>query len=223
MEIRYNKTGAERKALVMAVSEILGCEIKYKGAPSFAYEVDYFTISKDGTLSFDDMADSEEVEKLIDGLADRGFKCEETEAPDSLVIHMPRDYFTDDALLNLMKILQSKGELIKKAMGADNLPVKITAENVSFPWFTGFPAPENVSAYSRFIGALCAMAKNQQRVTAKAKETGNGKYAFRCFLLRLGFIGDEYKAVRKTLLENLSGSSSYAEAKSINKAVDEDE
>ena len=35
------------------------------------------------------------------------------------------------------------------------------------------------------------------------------EYAFRCFLLRLGFIGDEYKAVRKILLANLSGSSAF--------------
>lgn len=37
----------------------------------------------------------------------------------------------------------------------------------------------------------------------------NEKYAFRCFLLRLGFIGDEYKADRKVLLKNLSGSSAF--------------
>ena len=34
-------------------------------------------------------------------------------------------------------------------------------------------------------------------------------YAFRCFLLRLGFIGSEYKAERKILLKNLSGSSAF--------------
>ena len=37
------------------------------------------------------------------------------------------------------------------------------------------------------------MAKNQKRITAKPKQNENEKYAFRCFLLRLGFIGDEYK------------------------------
>ncbi len=213
MEIRYNKTGSERKALVMAVSEILGYEIKYKGAPSFAYEVNYFTISKDGTISFDDMADSKEVEKLLNGLAERGFICEEPNAPDNLIIHIPRDYFTDTALNNLRRIVESKENLIKKAIGADVLPIEVTDENVSFPWFTGYPTAEKISAYSRFIGALCAMAKNQQRITAKIKETDNDKYAFRCFLLRLGFIGDEYKAVRKTLLENLSGNSAFRNSK----------
>jgi hypothetical protein len=57
--------------------------------------------------------------------------------------------------------------------------------------------------------ALCDMARSQKRVTAKEKETGNDKYAFRCFLLRLGFVGDEYKSARKILLKNLSGNSAF--------------
>jgi hypothetical protein len=53
------------------------------------------------------------------------------------------------------------------------------------------------------------MSKNATRVTATEKAVDNEKYAFRCFLLRLGFIGSEYKAERKLLLKNLSGSSAY--------------
>ena len=53
------------------------------------------------------------------------------------------------------------------------------------------------------------MAKNQKRINAKEKELDNEKYAFRCFLLRLGFIGDAYKAERKILLRNLTGSSAF--------------
>ena len=44
-------------------------------------------------------------------------------------------------------------------------------------------------------------------MTEKAVE--NEKYAFRCFLLRLGFIGAEYKTERKILLKNLTGSSTF--------------
>jgi hypothetical protein len=60
-----------------------------------------------------------------------------------------------------------------------------------------------------FITALCEMAKNQKRVTATDKAPANEKYAFRCFLLRLGFIGDEYKAARKILLRNLTGNTAF--------------
>ena len=53
------------------------------------------------------------------------------------------------------------------------------------------------------------MSKNQKRVNATEKEVENEKYAFRCFLLRLGFIGEVYKKERKILLRNLNGSSAF--------------
>ena len=53
------------------------------------------------------------------------------------------------------------------------------------------------------------MAKNAKRITAKEKEVPNDKYAFRCFLLRLGFIGSEFKETRKRLLQRLEGNSVF--------------
>jgi len=53
------------------------------------------------------------------------------------------------------------------------------------------------------------MAKTQQRVNATEKQVENEKYAFRCFLIRLGFVGSEFKAERKILLKNLSGNSAF--------------
>ena len=46
-------------------------------------------------------------------------------------------------------------------------------------------------------------------MTATEKEVESEKYAFRGFLLRLGFIGAESKAQRKLLLKNLSGSAAF--------------
>lgn len=40
-------------------------------------------------------------------------------------------------------------------------------------------------------------------------EESNEKYAFRCFLLRLGFIGPKFKDQRKVLLRNLTGSAAF--------------
>jgi len=53
------------------------------------------------------------------------------------------------------------------------------------------------------------MAKKQQRVLAVERDVDSEKYAFRCFLLRLGFIGEEYAVSRKILLKNLSGNGSH--------------
>lgn len=207
MEIKFNVTGERRKALVMAAGQILDLEPVYKGAPTFAYAVGGFIIGKDGTLTFDNLAsDPEQVEKLLDGLAQRGFHFE-TEG--RLVIEFPRDGFSENALANLEKLIASKAALIKKAIGTDNLTIEQTETALRFPWFRFGASPEEVNAYSRFIGALCTAAKKQKRVTATEKQVGNEKYAFRCFLLRLGFIGGEYKTARKVLLAGLSGNSAF--------------
>lgn len=131
------------------------------------------------------------------------------EAGDSLILSYPRKDISDAALENLRLLVASKESLIKKALDVDTLPIEVTDEMVSFPWFAGFPQPEEISAYAHFTGKLIGMVKTQKRVTAKEKDTDNEKYAFRCFLLRLGFIGDEYKAARKILLRNLSGSGAF--------------
>lgn len=110
---------------------------------------------------------------------------------------------------NLTNLLAAKGGLIRKALGIADLPIEVTEDAVSFPWFPELPEPEAVKAYTHFIAALGKMSKDLKRVSATEKPVDNEKYAFRCFLLRLGFIGNEYKAERKILLKNLSGNSSW--------------
>ena len=75
----FNVTGARRKELVTRISEAMECPAKYQGAPSFAYMVDYITIDRNGTVSFDDRADSEEIEHLFDYLDEHGFGAERKE------------------------------------------------------------------------------------------------------------------------------------------------
>jgi len=126
-----------------------------------------------------------------------------------LVIEMPRSSFTDAALDNLKRLVESKVSLIKKALVAETLELEITDDKVRFPWFEDGTDADATKAYTHFVSSLCEMASAQKRVTAKEKDTDNDKYAFRCFLLRLGFIGSEYKEERKILLKNLSGSSAF--------------
>ena len=113
------------------------------------------------------------------------------------------------AVGNLTNLLTAKERLIKKALGIDDLGIEVTEDTVSFPWFTEMPDSETVKAYTHFITALGKMSRDLKRISATEKEVTNEKYAFRCFLLRLGFIGNEYKAERTILLKNLSGNSSW--------------
>lgn len=209
MELKYNVTGAKRKELVMSVCEFVGEPLNYKGAPTFAYEVGRFHIDKNGTLSYPVELDTELAKKVMAGLSERGFDFEESETPDQLTIEMSLEGFTEEGITNLEKLIASKATLIKKAIGAEALPIGRTETTLKFPWFKFPTESDEVAAYSRFIGALCAAAKDQKRVTAREKYVENEKFAFRVFLIRLGFVGDDYKAARKILLCNLNGNSAF--------------
>ena len=211
MRIEFHVTGSDRKALVTAMAEILGVKAKYMGMPSMNYEVDYFTVTKDGTVEFDDRADNEKIEQLLEGLADKGFVAAPTEMAETWLEKRAEELTEEPSVEPQGETvgLTAKGSLIKKALGIPATPIEIGEDRISFPWFEDGLDADEVKAYSHFIAALCEMSKNQKRISATEKTVDNEKYAFRCFLLRLGFIGNEYKTERKILLRNLSGSSAF--------------
>lgn len=218
MRAKFNVTGTARKELVGAIAQLLEDKAVYQGMPTVAYKVEGFTITKDGSLEWEDV-NASAAEQLIEHLVELGYEAEfetidettnemEPDEATGIEISMPRDKFTEAAIENLNNLVKGKGTLIKKAFLVDELPIEIHEEKISFPWFR-IVSPEHTKAYTTFIQAISEMAINQKRISAKEKEIINAKYEFRCFLLRLGFIGDEYKQVRKILLFNLTGSSAF--------------
>lgn len=163
------------------------------------------TVDKDGTLHCED---GTEISELLEKLHKRGFIAETEKADNRLTISIPKETLDKQTLTNLGRILENKGTIIKHALQTDSLEYTVTESEVQFPWFT-LEQPEDADAYSRFLTALIDMAKNQKRINNKPDTSDNEKYAFRCFLLRLGFIGTEFKSVRKVLLRNLTGSSAF--------------
>lgn len=225
MVLHFNVTKDGRKAMVQAIEKEIGGKAKYLGVPSCAYQIGSFTVGKNGELEFGDFDDIDEVAPIIDACVEatgvspaewdnneKGAKeadCEPNKGAESedigLTVSIPLNKV---AVRNLTSLLDAKGNLIRKALGITDLRIEVEEDKVSFPWFEEVE-PDEALAYTKFIAALCEMSVNQKRITAKPKENENEKYAFRCFLLRLGFIGDEYKADRKILLSKLEGSSAF--------------
>jgi len=81
MEIRFNVTGSARKELVGIISQVTGCKQFYKGMPSAAYEVADITISKDGTVSYDERTEENTIKAILEQTATAGFTAELDEAP----------------------------------------------------------------------------------------------------------------------------------------------
>ncbi|MGN8806899.1 MULTISPECIES: virulence protein [unclassified Blautia] len=234
--VSFELAERSRKELVKDISEILGEKAEYMRMPTCAYRVGGYTIAKDGTLTWE--AD-DDAEVLLRALTARGWDyaividtavteetqpevkaepdasaeentCGEAEADTyGFCIELPDEALPDAARVNLDRLIESKGNLLRKALGTDTIVYKITDGKIRFLWFHISSSPEEVTAYTQLITALVEMAKNSKRITAKERTVENEKYAFRCFLLRLGFIGAEYKQTCKTLLKNFEGSSAF--------------
>ena len=214
MNITTNAQGKERKNLVKAIAEFTGQAARYNGAPGFTYTIGNITVERDGSIKADDT----EMNALAAELQSRGFEIEmpktaepdqEEQDGDSWTLTMPREDFTESQIENLEKLIASKAKLIKKALDCADPTVALTEDRVAFPWFKRMLGSGESMAAMNFITAICRMAKNAKRITAKEREVPNDKYAFRCFLLRLGFIGQEYKETRKRLLQRLEGNSAF--------------
>lgn len=204
MEIKYNIEKDKRKALAEKIGELADFDIHYCGVPTCAYEIGFFTLDKGAVLSFPDRENTEIIERVLEGLNEAGYSS----APDTLTVSMPKNMLNEEALFNLRRIIANKEQLFKKAFDAASLEITESEETIDFPWFTVTDA-EATDAYTRFITMLCEFAKNQKRVNNKPDTSDNEKYSLRCFLLRIGMIGDEYKSARRVLLRRLTGSSAF--------------
>lgn len=201
MNIKFDIEKSKRKALAQKIGELTGSEVKYLGVPSCGYQIGEYTLDKEAVLHGDELPDDIRSE-----LQKAGYTAEDE--PVALTISMPRDFFTEQSMNNLFQLIANKEMLLKHALNTESLAVNECEETVEFPWFTVEKEGDG-DAYTKFITMFCEFAKNLQRVVNKPDASDNEKYAFRCFLLRLGMIGADYKAASKVLLRNLTGSSAF--------------
>ena len=213
-EIIFTLESKQRPKLAQEIGNILGTAPHYERVPSCAYDIAGYRLDKKGVLHIPEGAE-ETTKDLILQLRERGFQddAEITEEvpvqQDKLTIVIPRESLTDTALENLQKITANKQTLFQRAFRMDSTEIEITDEKINFTWFPYTVDGDDIAAYTQFISRLCDMARDAKRVSSKPTETDNDKYAFRCFLLRLDFIGKEYKTARRILLRNLTGNSAF--------------
>ena len=66
-----------------------------------------------------------------------------------------------------------------------------------------------LKSYIQLCLALSQMAKTLKSASPRPQQTENPKYAMRTWLLRLGFIGDEFATAREILTKRLAGDASF--------------
>lgn len=222
---------SNRKALAGALSELLHEKPRYCGAPTFAYEFGVGLLARDASLRLVPSLNETAVERLAATLAERGFPCavetvsseietednapgevtqEESALPDDrFTVTIPADRFSPGALARLRNLIASRRRLFCDALNAAELPMLERDDQIAFPWFERTDDEEERAAYTLFIERLAELSNRLKWAASAEKDAPNEKYAMRCFLLRLGFIGAEYKRTRAILLRNLQGSSAF--------------
>ena len=211
MIIEFHFAGENRKKLAWVVAMIIGTTAEYQYMPTCAYKIgECYTVTKSGNLEISDQADREETERLLAELENQGYAVPDTTELEfkGLTVQMPADFFTEHTLGNLRQICENKAALFQAVFQTDCLDIIPSDEKVEFPWFT-VEQDGDADAYCTFISMLCEFAKNQSRINRKPDTSDNPKYTMRCFLIRLGMVGAEFKAARKVILRNLTGNSAF--------------
>lgn len=253
----------DRKQIIKALGEHFGVKAKYMGAPSFAYQLEtedeVYTIDKTGKITAEngqEISYEELISKKDDGqigLAELNINTETspniTTPNTDTEITLPLEGHTGCTLRNLINMIYSKQDLIRKSLEIDEniieddfckhineakaetleefkaavdgfegigyRGIRFDFDNriIGFSFLKGEPSSEKLQAYTEFIVLLNENAKVLKHASPKAKDTDNDKFTFRVFLIRLGMVGDKYKAARKILLANLEGNSAFRNGK----------
>ncbi len=222
MKFRFVLENGKRRTLANALGEAMNAEVRYLGAPTFCFEVGGGLLDKDGVL---DIPEGVDHMVLLDKLAEAGFRpeqeaaiqeeLEQTESTgEEFIIPIPAQDFNARTRDNLDKLLAAKGGLIMAALGVGRLQYSEDHGYLAFDLYDSQPEQKELDACTDLLNALYTTAREQVRVTAKAQaDIDNPKYAMRCFLLKLGFIGPEYKETRSLLLSRLPGNASFKSGK----------
>lgn len=209
--IQFAKQKKGRKQLAALIATHLGAHAEYLGTPSFAYQMGEAMLDRDWLLHLPGATDTA---VLAETAAQAGFPTDTTAEPGELglTLAFPTTGWEDTTKGKVEATLAAKGELIAKALQIPATPMRLDAEagTAEFPWFDQVPDPQVVEATTVLIARIIDHAKAATRISAKPAETGgNDKYAMRCWLLRLGLIGDDTKPVRRTLLKHLDGNAAW--------------
>ena len=229
----FKVTGVERKVVAQIIAKAINQAATYAGPPSFAFEIGSISIDRAGIVSapVDDAIGNILTTLSESGVVTEGiFSIPMQDHTGISLCNLANIISSKEKLLN--KALCRSDEIIPrvtideinsirlekvadfvlaiKDMSTGGLSFDFNNKIINFGFFNSSIDIDNIKAYAALCTALDEQAKKQKYTSFLQKDVDNEKYAFRCFLLRLGFIGDEFKKERKTLMMNMTGNGSYA-------------
>lgn len=201
----------ERKCMAAIIAETTGQQVKYAGVPTYAYEIGGWSIDRDGVLysTAFDTVELPDCKQVLNALNLAGFTTE-----GDLCITLSSEGHTEFTRHTLSALIASKVNLFKKVLSRPasqdwTVSGKIETE-LKFTFLNTTLDFNEVKAFILFSEKLSQrQVKALKYCSAKEKAVENEKYAMGRFLLRLGFIDEEYKLERKILLGKLSTTAAF--------------
>ena len=144
------------------------------------------------------------VLKALEALGRRGF------APDGeLALHFVPKQCNMEMVMNAYTILDARRELVEMALGLREEVQLVVDRDLAFSLpLDAFSIPA-IEACACLLVQVCAMAASTRKARMKPCNMSNPKYQMRSWLLRLGFIGEQFARPRQTLLEHLDGNAAF--------------
>jgi hypothetical protein len=94
------------------------------------------------------------------------------------------------------------------------------AHTIEFRAFNGTLHAGKIKAYIQLCLALSDRAKHIATASPRRPQATNPAYTFRCLLLRLGMIGEEFATARRHLMEHMEGNGAWAHGDPTTRRVD---
>ncbi len=115
---------------------------------------------------------------------------------------------------NLANLYESRGALLQKAVGREFgslADCSLLGEQgvVSLPLFPSSLDENDMRSYVQLSQGIVDFAAKSKGIRQKENDLSNEKFRMRTWLVRIGFVGEEFKYARKLLTENLSGNSAW--------------
>lgn len=240
----FKVTGIERKTVAQIIATAINQTSTYAGPPSFAYEIGNISIDRGGmiTTPFDEVLENVLTALKANGATADGIAtitismAEHTGVSLRNLVNIiySKDLLLQKALGRNQRLLEAVlleninsvrleeiddfKECIKEA---DTGGLKFDFENktISFSFYNASLEIDEVKTYIALSTLLQEQSIKQKYTSFLQKEVDNDKYAMRCWLLRLGMIGAEYKVQRKVLLEKLTGNGSFRTEEALQTAI----
>lgn len=151
-----------------------------------------------------DIDNAEKTLRVMDTLQAAGYIPD-----DEVTIYFKPNVYDFKLISNLCNIMEARNALIMQALGLNEEIRIVVDEELAF----GIPLSafsfEKIEACVYLLQQASLMAANTSKARMKPCDGSNPKYQMRTWLLRLGFIGDQYARPRQTLIGGLEGDVAF--------------